>query len=122
MQKGDVFKSKYLRGDDIGEAEVAVIIADVVPEIVVEGEDPKPVMYFKGKEKGMVINSGNWDALAYAYGDESDNWKGKSAVIYTIIGTFQGKTGHWLRIKAKKAAKRVESENPGAELDDEIPF
>ncbi len=135
MMKEDVFESKYLKGEDIGDSDVKVIIAKIEAEVLKEGEKPKPVAYFKGKTKGMVINSGNWDALEYAYGPESDDWIGQPATIFTIMGTFQGVTKPWLRIKAprkgnaKKAPPVIESENPGdgmtnygAEIDDEIPF
>lgn len=128
MQKADVFPSKYLKADDIGKNEVKVTMDRIEMVSLGDGEDEKPVLHFKGKDKGMVINATNWDRIAYTYGDESDDWPGNSIVLYTELVSFRGKTGPALRVKAPqnnvggKKAPRHQSENPADGMDDEIPF
>ena len=40
-------------------------------------------MYFVGKQRGMVVNSGNWDAMELVYGPDSDHWTGKPIELYS---------------------------------------
>jgi hypothetical protein len=128
MQKADVYPSRFLKADDIGNKEVAVEMESIEMVSLADGEPEKPVLHFKNKDKGMVINPTNWDRIAYTYGDESDDWMGNTIVIYTELVSFKGKTGPALRVKAPKANTgkkpvRRETENPAEGFeDDPIPF
>lgn len=99
MKKTDIFPSNYIKAADIGNREVTVVISHVAMEKL--GEDNKLVVYFQGKEKGMVCNMTNFDRIAYCYGDDTDDWAGKEIVIGTELVTFQGKTGPAIRVKGK---------------------
>ncbi len=134
MRESDVFPSKYLAGTDIEGREIKIIIDKVMQEEVGKDKEMRPILFCRGGQKGIVLNKTNWRALAYAYGDESDEWSGKTAIIYTItaLNPRTGEDGPALRIRTKpmnKSKPIKESENPGdgmtnygAEIDDEIPF
>ena len=94
-----------------------------------DGES-KPVLYFAGSTKGRVLNKVNANALTALYGDETDEWAGKSVEVFTIHTEFQGKVTQGLRLgeprkdkgSKKAAAKQEKAGGDFADLDDEIPF
>lgn len=85
MKTQDVFPSRWLTGDVLPHP-VAVTIQRVVLEKVrdphTRRETQKPVAYFVGKRKALILNVTNWRTLVGLYGDESDNWAGKKVVLY----------------------------------------
>ncbi len=118
MRKSDVFQSKYLKAADIPEATfVPVTIREmIVQNLAMEGQpaESKPVLYFAGKEKGMVLNAGNWDIIEAAYGD-SDDWAGKKVSLYiTPTHTPAGAPCMGLRVSVPKpsAAPRTVAPKP----------
>jgi hypothetical protein len=87
-------------------------------------------MYFKNGSKGLPLNSTNWDTLAGAYGEESDDWIGKPVILHVERVLYKGKATQGIRMKfpsmqgpAKQASApgSKPSENPG-ETSDDIPF
>jgi hypothetical protein len=126
MKSNEVFPSKYVKADDIGDREVTVVIDKVVIETV--GEEQKPVAYFRGAKKGLVLNRTNWDRISYvAKNDDSDSWLGVAITLTTELVSFQGKTGPAVRVKPAKqqqaAAPAQLLQPPLAEdLNDRINF
>jgi hypothetical protein len=57
------------------------------------------VLYFQGKEKGLVTNRTNADRIAYLYGSNTDGWIGKEIVLYTDMVPFQSKVIEAIRVK-----------------------
>lgn len=106
MKKSDIFPSNYVKASDIGDREVPVIIADCKIEDI--GTDRKLVVYFQGKQKGLVCNRTNFDRIEYICGSgDTDHWTGREIVLYTELATFQGKTAPAIRVKPP--AKRQQS-------------
>ena len=128
MKGSDIFPSKYIKADDLQGRDVNVTISNVEMEKL--GDDNKPILYFKGKEKGMVCNRTNFDRIAFMYGDETDDWGGKQVTLTTEFVQFQGKTMKALRIKppvtqsirGPTIARGAATENPADGMSDEIPF
>lgn len=136
------FKSTYLKASDIPEGQFVPVTIDRVEEanMAQEGHpaDVKPVMFFTGKEKGMVLNKTNSEAIAAKYGYETEDWIGKRVSLYiTATNTPDGKPCMGLRISIptqkpiKTAAKPVAAPvaapaeyqgEPGEVAGDEIPF
>ncbi|MDX2318316.1 MAG: hypothetical protein QNK44_07925 [Hyphomicrobiaceae bacterium] len=94
------FPTKFIKADDIGAARPTVIIADVRLEDVGDDAGPKPVAYFHGKEKGMVLNKTNAEMIAHLYGDETDAWRGQSIDLYTTMVQYGGKSLLGIRVMA----------------------
>lgn len=84
MRKTDALPKEFITGEEIGQREIKLVIANVVMKKMPNSNDHKPVMYFVGKERGMVVNSGNWDVMKTVYTDESDLWAGKTVILYSV--------------------------------------
>ncbi len=106
MRIGEAFPSKYLKASDIPSAQFVPLMIDRVEteDVGSEGSpEHKPVMYFVGKEKGIVLNKTNAEMVAAAYGDETDDWHGKRVSIYSTTTSYQGKNVPCLRLAIPKA-------------------
>lgn len=95
------FMSTYLRKEEI-DGDQELTISSVEVEEVGPEKDPKPVMYFKEIEKGMIIGSkAVLNTLIDAFGDETDEWVGKKITVYVDPNVaFKGKRIGGLRVKA----------------------
>lgn len=93
----EVFPSKYIKAADLQGREVHVVIAEVTVEKM--GDDRKLVMYFQGKEKGLVTNKTNANRVATLYGEDTDQWIGKEILLGTDFVDFQGRTVEAIRVK-----------------------
>jgi hypothetical protein len=82
------------------------------------GEDERPVLYFRGKDKGLVLNKTNANTIAYAFGDETQDWRDGEIVLFETMVDFQDKTMPAIRCRVpprKPEAKALE-------IDGDIPF
>lgn len=123
MKGADIFPSNYIKADDLKGRDIPVTISHAAIEKL--GNDQKLILYFQGKDKGMVCNKTNFGRIAYLYGDETDDWAGKEIVLTSEFVEFQGKTVKGLRIRppnnqAQAPAKPAprQTENPA----EDIPF
>ena len=85
----DAFPSKYLRCADLQGRTIRAVVANVVTEQM--GKDMKPVIYFSGKQKGLVINKTKAMLLADAWGPETPNWLGREVSLRPDKALFEGK-------------------------------
>ncbi len=135
MNINDAFPSKYLKASDLKGSEVLVTIDRVESEAVGRDREMKPVVYFKGKEKGVVLNKTNSNKIAQIAGSfDTDEWNGVQVKLYPTETEFGGETVECIRIKAAikpngrpaPAARPTPPpppEPPAVEItDDDIPF
>src|SRR3990167_10381571 len=100
MKVGEAFSGSYLKADTFVGRRVTVTVDRVETEQV--GEDTKPVVYFQGKEKGLVLNKTNANMIAKVAGDdEMNNWAGVRIVLYGTKTDFQGKRVDAIRVEAQ---------------------
>lgn len=97
-------ESKYLKAEDLPEgAEVRLTIDRVEIETLEHGDGRKDrdaaVLYFKNKERGLVLNYVNGKRLTDAYGEESDNCIGQVVLLYRDTTQFKGQTVPCLRLR-----------------------
>jgi hypothetical protein len=117
----------YIQGEmlkDVGQ--ITMTIADVREEELVNnrGKDIKPIVFFKEKKKGLILNKTNAKTLAAMFGAETDDWRGERIFLYAERGTWFGKTGYAVRVSedvpdngnGKPAAKSAPASV------DELPF
>lgn len=121
MRSGEVYPSKYLKAEDLGDEEPIVTIERVVMETLESkdrGKQEKPVAYFKGLEKGLVINKTNWSIIARIHGDESDDWIGKQITLFSMDVEAFGEMVNAIRVKPprKPVAPKVEGVKTGTEV------
>ena len=95
------FPSKYISSEDLAGKEPTLVISNCVMEEIGQGNDKsnKPVVYFQGAKKGMVLNKTNASTISDMYGPESDAWVGKPVTLITIWTEYQGKAMQGIRIK-----------------------
>src|SRR5262245_39936600 len=128
MNINDAFPSNYLRAADIGTGQPIVTISHVKVEAIGKSKDLKPVLYFKGKQKGLVLNKTNSKKIAELCGTpDTDEWVDMQIKLYTTETEFSGETVECVRIKAAKKAAEPPPPPPPARpepetSDDDIPF
>lgn len=133
MNINDAFPSKYLKASDLRGSTPIVTIDHVTVEEVGKARDRKPIAYFVGKEKGLVLNKTNATKIGQITGSsETDEWAGAKVMLYTTETEFQGESVETIRIKpvpsGKQASKpaQMPPPEPPAPLadmpDDDIPF
>lgn len=137
MKISAAFPSKYLKAADLQDRPVNVLIDRVEIEDVADGER-KPVLYFHGKAKGLVLNKTNARVIAAAHGDDTDAWEGQPLALFPAMVDFRGDTVEAIRVRLPKpkAATPTEKPKPAASpvafdernpppidhFDDDIPF
>lgn len=98
MKVSDAFPSKWITAADLNNQNVRVTISRVEMEKI--GDDSKPVIYFRGKTKGLVANKTNSKAIAAVYGDEMDDWIGSDVILFPVMTDYQGKSVEAIRVRA----------------------
>ena len=108
MKTGEVFPSKYVKAEDL-DHDIDVVIERVSLE---DFEDPqtkkqskKPVCYFQGARKGLILNKTNWGLIARQFGDESEEWVGKTVTLTVVDVEAFGDIVSAIRIKLPKGEK-----------------
>lgn len=101
------FPSKWLKATDIPKGKKVICrIREVTTEDI--GDEEKIVLYFQGKDKGMMLNRTNAGILAMAYGDETDDWIGKEMYIYVHMVRFKGQLTPGLAIDTPREVASFE--------------
>lgn len=85
MKVSQVYPSKYVKGEDLKEREVTLTIKAVTMEKMMPtpGEETEEmVVWFRGTDKGYVLNKTNATTIAKLHGDDTDDWTGKRIILY----------------------------------------
>lgn len=102
----DAFPSKYLKAGDLKGSEPVVAIDRVDYELIGQQRDRKAVIYFKGKEKGLVLNKTNAMKIVQLSGSgDTDDWPNFKVKLYATETQFAGDTVDCIRIKAATNGK-----------------
>ncbi len=131
----DAFPSKYLKAADL-KGKNALVTMDRT-EFDMIGDDRRLVLYFEGKEKGVVLNKTNASIIADEYGDDTDEWKGQQIILFEAMVDFKGKTVQAIRVRKPQAkdkppvrqssadmrpAPKQQAAQHADDIGDEIPF
>jgi hypothetical protein len=110
----DSFPSNYLKASDLGGRPVVVTIRSVEFEPVGRDREMKAVVYFVGKQKGVVLNKTNARKITEITGSAlTEEWVGSAITIYPTETEFAGETVECIRIKAvNKAGMSRMTPNP----------
>ena len=127
MKLNDMMPSKYLKTGDI-EKDTLVTVKKLTKVNVARDDaeaEYKWTVTFEEFDKSIVLNKTNLVRLGKALGDDTDDWIGKSVVLYVDDNVQYGaEVVSGLRIRAVKhpaaAAKRVVRADGGP--DDDVPF
>lgn len=107
MKISKLFPSKYVKALELNGKTVTLTIAKLVIEELGHGKDAerKPVLYFQKATKGLILNATNAKTIAALYGDESDDWTGKSIAIYPDRVRAFGKMHDVIRVREEIPAQ-----------------
>jgi hypothetical protein len=126
MNIDSAFPSNYLKASDLGDKSPVVTIDRIEVEPIGRDKEMKPVLYFQGKEKGVVLNKTNAKKIAELTGSkDTDDWAGCQIRLYASQTEFAGEMVECIRVKGAAAAvaKPKAKPEPVAEVEeDEIPF
>ena len=103
MKISNAFPSKYLKSSDLQDQNVTVKISHVELDDV-GGDEKKPVVYFVGKQKGVVLNKTNSKIISTAYGDDTENWRNQSIILFPAMVEFKGDMVEAIRCRVPKQA------------------
>lgn len=135
----DAFPSKFLKASDLSGAEPVVTMDRVDFEPVGRDREMKAVLYFVGKQKGLVLNKTNANKITDITGTAiTEEWHGQRIRLYATETTFGGDTVDCVRVKPAAVAKpgmrmtkaappppppvEHDDDHTGPVSDDEIPF
>lgn len=117
MLVSEAFPTKYISAPDLKGSTVKVVIDRIESEKV--GDDTKPVVYFQGKDKGLVLNKTNANAIAAGYGDDTNDWSGGELELFTVMTDFQGRPVEAVRCRIPP--RRPASQQPAGQQRSEKP-
>ncbi len=100
MRIDAAFPSQYIKASDLQGRRVLAKMKTVVMEKV--GNDQKPVLYFMGKDKGLVLNKTNATKIADAYGPNTEAWVGQPLELFEAMVEFQGDTVAAVRVSVPR--------------------
>lgn len=130
----EAFPSNYLKASDLKGQQPIVSIDRVEFEPVGRAKEMKPILYFEGKDKGLVLNKTNSNNIkGLAGSSETDEWTGLRVRLYSTHVEFNGESVEAIRVKAappsgaapratRQAPPPVDTEPMEPITDDEIPF
>ena len=103
----DLFPGRYLAGEDLGGQDAVVVIRRVEVEemgrLDKKGETTqKPVLYFNGVDKGLVLNKTNAVSIAKMYGDVVEKWYGQPISLYPKQEHAFGSNWTVIRIRPRR--------------------
>jgi arabinogalactan endo-1,4-beta-galactosidase len=123
----EAFPSNYIKASDLKGRQVTVKMDRAEYENI--GQDRKLILYFVGKDKGMVLNKTNANNIAMAYGEETDDWRDQEITLFEAMVDYQGKTVPAIRVKVPpRRPVRADTITSGPQKtdgdprDSEIPF
>lgn len=98
MRMSAAFPSEYLKAADLVGKRVKIKMDRVEMKDI--GGDHKPVLFLLGTDKKIVLNKTNANEIIDAYGDDTDDWHGKTIELYEARVDFQGKKVQAIRVNA----------------------
>lgn len=117
----DLYPSRYLKESDLKGRDITLTIERV--EVTKIGEDKKPVAYFEGKQKGLVLNKTMFNVITKITGEpDSDDWGGHRITIYPTETEFRGDVVACIRVRLRTAEAASQPPPPPPTSDYEPDF
>jgi hypothetical protein len=105
------FPSKYVKAADLNGRPKQMTMTYAEREKFGNGESGL-ALHFQDEEKALILNKTNATVIRDAYGDDTENWRGRKITLYSEKVSYAGKVMDGVRV-------RIPTE---VELDDAIPF
>lgn len=124
MDIDSAFPGKYLKASDLKDRDARVVIGQVVMEVMNDGKS-KPVIFFRNKGKGLVLNISNKNTIKEMFGAQTEQWIDKQITLYPTKVEMRGEMVDAIRIRYVEPPKpkNVEpAQSLADEMSDEIPW
>lgn len=103
MKINDIYGDRYLKAADVPPEGVVVKIRAAMLGTISEGDGSnsreKLMLELDGFDRLLVVNQTNAFELAEFLGDETDNWPGRSFVLYRGTTMFRGRQVDAIRVQ-----------------------
>ena len=101
MNREDIFPSRWFKASNFPQPrDLKIVAAKVETPKLPHGEsEEKLTLTFEGEKKKLVINRTNFDVIAEAFGDDTDNWLGETIQLYADKTRFGGKVVPCVRVR-----------------------
>jgi hypothetical protein len=127
MDINSAFPSKFLKASDLNGRSSIVTMERVEIDKMQDG-NAKPVLYFAGKTKGLVLNKTNSNKIASMYGTNTEDWEGGQIEIFPAEVEFQGQMVKAIRVRAvnksrpaQRAPQTLGAPTPAAAYNERNP-
>jgi hypothetical protein len=99
----DVYQtnSDHLKANDIPAGKQVTVTIESIEVQEFEddsGKKNKLVLFFKDKEKSLVLNKTNATTISHVLGDDSDAWIGKNIILFSTKVSFGDKMVDAIRV------------------------
>jgi hypothetical protein len=106
------FPAKYLQKSDFSSPRQVIVDTVVMEDVSMESHpaEMKPVLFFKGAPKGMILNKTNANIMVALFGSETTAWTGQQVEAYNDVTIqFQGQLTGGIRLRpiAQAVAQQV---------------
>ena len=98
----DYFPGRFMTASDL-DGDLPVIIERIEKETFQDDGKTKPVVFFRGHEKGLVLNKTNFKSIAEIAGEDDADWPGKPIVLFTMMTPYKDKVVEAIRIRRPTA-------------------
>jgi hypothetical protein len=84
-----LFDREYIAAFDLAGKDLTVTITRVEGRVLtsIRGKSLKPVIWFEGNVRPLVLNKTNSKTVATLYGNQTEEWIGKKITLYATTTT-----------------------------------
>lgn len=103
VNANEIYPSRFLNGSNIGELELKPLTIEKteVEKLGSEGNQKnKLILTLKETDKLLALNKTNTATLVKKFGEETENWKGKTITIVKVQVNYQNQIRDSLQVRA----------------------
>jgi hypothetical protein len=112
MRFTEAYKGSFMKAADLGGKTLRETIDSIQIEQV--GDEDKVVVSLAGKDQKLVLNKTNGAILAESWGDDMDDWCGRTVLLKPSKTSYNGNLVPCIRVevvKEKAAPAQAEAED-----------
>jgi len=97
-----MYDKEYLGAWDVEGKDYTLTMREVRAGDLTQGggkKSKRPIVYFEGAEKGLVLNATNGKTIAALYGTKTEAWIGKAITLYATKTEMAGQTVDCIRVR-----------------------
>ena len=116
-----MFPTKYLNPLDLNEKTHIVTISREEMVRLPNNDEETLIIYFEGRDKGLVINQTTGRTLGLLLGRHTEGWIGKQIELYTTVVEHKGKTRPMIHVRSPRKADAPQNDHQENGIDPSAP-